>query len=74
MTMIYDKENLADDERNSKMSELAQSNYLMSCALSEILLQCEFIELINCETNIEILLKDFAREISKKAKTSLNTV
>jgi len=71
MTMIYDKENLADDERNSKMSDLAQDNDLMSRALHDIFEIWAGSDGVICSTDQELYLLKLCMDMSRCAAKAL---
>lgn len=69
--MVYDKENLADDERNCKMSELAQDNDRMHTALYEIFEIWAKSESVVCSTNQELYLLKLCMDMSACAAKAL---
>jgi len=70
-TMNYDKGNLADDERNSKMSDLAQNNDRFTFTLNTILSLATFQGDINNDKLENKYLKQKLKTIKSIAKKTL---
>ncbi len=72
--MNYDKENLADDERNSKMSDLLEDNDSMHKALHEISEIWIGSEGVTCSTNQELYLLKLCADMFRCATKALRRV